>query len=130
MTQPSWEQKALEPHQGSLVGKGTCAGAGLALGWGLRDLAARAALRGGGGGQCSQLISGLSGRSRSELISFVERDNESVFWTHESGEKLKMNCRPPWIPSWTLVAFTSGSEISGKEFSSPQHPYLKKTFLV
>lgn len=37
---------------------------------------------------------------------------------------------PTLIPSWTLVAFTSGSEISGKESSSPQHPLpLKKTFL-
>lgn len=32
-----------------------------------------------GRGQCSQLISSLSGCALSELISFVERDNESVF---------------------------------------------------
>lgn len=44
--------------------------------WRLGRLGPEAVL---GGGQCSQLISSLSGCALSELISFVERDNESVF---------------------------------------------------
>lgn len=87
MTQTSWGAKGPGAPLRVPGWEGTCAGADLALGWGPEGLWQPAALR--EGGQCSQLISGLSGRSRSELISFVERDNESVFWTHESGEKLK-----------------------------------------
>lgn len=85
----------------------------------------------GGEGQCSQLISGLSGRTRSELIRFVERDNESVFGPMNLGRSLSDGLLPPTlIPSWTLPAFSSSSVVPGNEFllHSPCLPLESPSF--
>lgn len=52
----------------------------------------------GRGAQCSQLISSLSGHARSELISFAERDNESVFGPMNLGRSLSDGLPPTLIP--------------------------------
>lgn len=65
------ELKDLRPHSGSLVRNGRERGAG--PGVGARGTLASSCTK-GGGEQCSQLISSLSGQAQSELISFVERE--------------------------------------------------------
>lgn len=69
----------------------------LGLGWGPEGLWPASAL--GRGAPCSQLISSLSGHARSELISFVERDNESVFGPMNLGRSLSDGLPPTLIPS-------------------------------
>lgn len=56
-----------------------------------------------GGGQCSQLISSLSGCFLSELISFVERDNESVFSPMNLGRSGSDGLLPTLIPPGPLL---------------------------
>lgn len=91
----------------------------------------------GGGGQCSQLISSLSGLTLSELISFVERDNESVFGHMNLGRSLSDGLPPILTPAgWTLLAVSVSFKISGKGFLFLHNPNsmvpglpLEKSFL-
>lgn len=110
LTRGSWERKGPED-----VAERLC--------WGLGRLGPEAVL---GGGQCSQLISSLSGCALSELISFVERDNESVFRPMNLGRSGSDGLPPTPVPPGPLLVacdteiFLERNPFSASQFTRPQ----------